>query len=90
MGTRQKHYVIAWHYAGDQARPLLFGCQDKGQFWGCTFEVANAARFDSPDRAARWWISKHAFSDEYEHYLYDGSIMIFETTKNGMKGVLPL
>lgn len=89
MGMRRK-YVIAWHYAGDPRRPLLFGRQGDGPSWGCEFEIGKATRFDSPDRAARWWISKHAFPDEYEHYLYDGSIMIFETTKNGMKGVLPL
>ena len=90
MQNRRK-IIIAWHYAGDSKKPLLFAWRGEGLFtWGCDYDVNKAAIFDSPEAAASWWLSNHAFPDDYRPCLYDGRILFFELTRSGMVGVLPL
>ena len=82
--------VIAWHYAGNPSKPLLFAWQGPGPSWGCDPDASKAVPFPTVKEAAEWWLGKHAFPEDYEDCIFNGYLNFFDRTESGLKGLLPL
>ena len=92
--SKRSKIIIAWYYAGDDRKHLLFPWQDDGWQgdgcrWGSGPDASKAVKFGTPADAARWWLAKHTFPEDYRPCLYDGTILFFELNNAGMNRVFP-
>ena len=71
------HCVLAWWTGHKQPQKIYFRIFDSGEYaghWGTTYDASLAFVFPSPEAAFARWRKTHAWPEEYEHCIAEGSV----------------
>ena len=84
----QAAYLLSWTSGHTPARTMYY--TKNGTSCAAQEDREKATRFPSRKRAAQRWLDIHAYPEDYEKYLRDGSVRIEELAAEELPLVHPV